>query len=64
MKNKGWLAFYAAHSGDKMSLQKTTSSYAWMTKANICLYTIKVKEAIWMIMRPKLELLKAIRKRG
>jgi hypothetical protein len=56
MKNKGWLAFYAAHSGDKMSLHKTTSSYAWMTG--------KVKEAIWMIMRPKLELLKAIRKRG
>jgi hypothetical protein len=26
--------------------------------------TGKVKEAIWMIMRPKLELLKAIRKRG
>jgi hypothetical protein len=28
-----------------MSLQKTTSSYGWMTKANIFLYTIKVKGA-------------------
>jgi hypothetical protein len=54
MKNKVWLAFYMAHSGDQMSIQKTTSSYAWMTKANICLHTIKVKEVIWMIMRPKI----------
>jgi hypothetical protein len=38
MKNKVWLVFYMAHSGDQMSIQKTTSSYAWMTKANICLH--------------------------
>jgi hypothetical protein len=54
MKNKVWLGFYMAHYGDQMSIQKTTSSYALMTKANICLHTIKVKEVIWMIMRPKI----------
>jgi hypothetical protein len=41
-ERQSWIAFYATHSGDKMSLQKTTFSYGWMSVANACLHTTRI----------------------
>jgi hypothetical protein len=42
-EKQNWIAFYATHSEDKISLQKTTFSYDWMTEVNACLYTLDCK---------------------
>jgi hypothetical protein len=41
-ERQSWIAFYATHSGDKMSLHKTTFFYGWMAEANACLYTTMI----------------------